>query len=170
LSAAGKTTVSQLVHQQLSHSFSNIVLLDGDQLRRIFLRTTDSYSRESRVELGLTYSRLIKELVDQGVFIIIAVIGLYHEIHVWNRSNLLNYRDVLLDVPIEELQRRDPKGLYNKSRLGHVCNLAGVDFDVDFPRNPFIHIQWNPRLDAQSISAIICESLLSSLEAGNDIP
>ena len=163
LSAAGKTTISSIIYNELNSIHDNIIKLDGDELRKIFKLSSSSYTREDRIQLGLTYSRLVKELVDQDIFVVIAVIGLYEEIHTWNRDNIKNYHDVFLDVPFDELIKRDPKGLYKKFNKGLVSNVAGFDFEVDFPTSPFCHIKWNNSLDPTAISDAIMTTLNNSL-------
>ena len=46
--------------------------------------------------------------------------SLFHEIHSWNRENIENYVEVFLDVPLFELEERDPKGLYAKFKKGEI--------------------------------------------------
>lgn len=162
LSAAGKTTTSLLVHDELKKSHSNVVLLDGDQLRAIFNRSSGSYDRNARVETGLIYSRLIKELVEQRLFVVIAVIGLYDEVNTWNRENIPNFYDVFLDVPVDELEARDPKGMYKKFRSGLISDVAGLDLKVDYPSSPWMHLKWTKDMTPNMISALILHNLRES--------
>lgn len=160
LSAAGKTTVSEIVYSRLKEQHKNVILLDGDQLRRVFNKSSNSYDRAARVETGLMYSRLIKELVDQGLFIIIAVIGLYEEVHSWNRENIPHFVDTLLEVPLEELEARDPKGIYKKYRNGLINNIAGLDLAVDYPPAPWLHVKWQQGMMPDQIADEIINKLL----------
>ena len=86
----------------------------------------------------MQYSRLCQLVTSQGVDVIIAVIGLFKEIHTWNRNNIPGYVEVFIDTPLNELERRDPKGLYKSYRIGEIENIAGLDLSVDFPENPEI--------------------------------
>ena len=63
LSAAGKTTLSQMLVEHLRSKGKTVILLDGDELREIF--SNKSYSREDRLEITLKYSRLCTYLVNQ---------------------------------------------------------------------------------------------------------
>ena len=114
--------------------------LDGDELRQVL--ADEAYTREERLALGMRYSRLCQLLTSQGVYVIIAVIGLFEELHVWNRENIDNYIEVFVDVPLSELKIRDPKGLYSRYKKSEIHNIAGLDLQVDFPKNPDIHIKW----------------------------
>ena len=42
---------------------------------------------------------------------------------------------------MEELIRRDQKGLYSSAIKGKIKNVVGVDIDFDEPINPFLIIQ-----------------------------
>ena len=67
---------------------------------------------------------------------LIATISLFHDIHEWNRKNLPDYFEVYLKVPIEELRKRDPKGIYKSFDEGKLNNVAGIDLKIDEPKNP----------------------------------
>ena len=43
------------------------------------------------------------------------------------------YIEIFLKVPITELKRRDPKGIYEKFQNGKLKNLSGLDLPVDEP-------------------------------------
>ena len=51
---------------------------------------------------------------------------------------------MFIDVPIEELRRRDPKNLYKKAMEGKIKNVYGVDLKAEYPKNPDIHLLWSP--------------------------
>ena len=66
-----------------------------------------NHGRDARMMLAMQYARLCGMLVAQGLIAVIATISLFQEVHKWNRSNLpvISY----LNVPVDELRRRDPK-------------------------------------------------------------
>ena len=125
LSATGKTTLSTLLVDYMRNSDKVIIHLDGDELRQVFANET--YTREERIALGMCFSRLCQLLVSQGVDVVIATIGLFKEIHKWNRENIPGYVEILIDTPIDELKRRDPKGIYKKYESGEINCVAGMD-------------------------------------------
>jgi adenylylsulfate kinase len=146
LSASGKTTISRLLSDHLRSLGTPLVWLDGDQLREVL--SSEAYTREERLALGMRYSRLCKMLVQQEITVVISVIGLFKEIHDWNRENISNYTEIFLDTPMEELKRRDPKGIYKRALSGNLKNVAGVDIKVDFPSSPDIVLKWETNKDA----------------------
>jgi cytidine diphosphoramidate kinase len=154
LSASGKTTYSTMLVEYLRSSGKKVILLDGDELRKVF--SDEAYTREERIALGMRYSRLCQLLSIQGVDVVIAVIGLFKEIHKWNRENIPNYIEIFFDIPIDELINRDPKGLYKRYDSGEIKNIAGMDLPIDIPECPDIHIEWS---EGKSIESMFDELL-----------
>ncbi len=161
LSATGKTTLSTLLTDDFRSSGQVVIQLDGDELRQVF--SNETYTREERIALGMRYSRLCRLLVSQNVNVIIATIGLFKEIHKWNRDNIPNYIEIFIDTPLEELKRRDPKGLYKKYEIGAITCIAGLDLKVDFPKSPNIHLKWS---DDRSVESMFDELLVKCINIG----
>jgi adenylylsulfate kinase len=141
LSASGKTTISTLLVNHLRSTGKQIIHLDGDELRQVLAE--NAYTRDDRISLGMRYARLCQLINSQGVDVVIAVIGLYKEIHNWNRYNIAYYTEIYIDTPLDELIRRDPKGLYKGYLAGEIHNVAGMDLEIDVPENPHILLQWS---------------------------
>jgi cytidine diphosphoramidate kinase len=137
LSGAGKTAVSSAIVSRLRSRGESVVLLDGDELRAIFgavTASTQNHSREGRLALAMQYAQLCRLLAKQGLTVVVATISLFKEVHAWNRDNLPGYFEVYLKVPLEELRRRDPKGIYRRFDDGELVNVAGLDLPIDEPR------------------------------------
>jgi len=138
LSASGKTTLARKLVSELELNSHKVVLLDGDELRTIISdhHSNNLYQRSDRLALALRYSRLCKMLSQQNMTVVIATISLFKEVHQWNRENLINYFEVYLKVPLEELKRRDPKGIYRRYEMGEIHYVAGLDIAIDEPSAP----------------------------------
>lgn len=159
LSATGKTTLSSLLVTHLRGLGKTVIYLDGDELRQVL--ADEAYTREERVALAMRYARLCKLLSEQGVDVVIAVIGLFKEIHKWNRENILGYIEILIDTPIDELKKRDPKGIYKRYESGEINSVAGMDLKVDFPKNPDIHVKWS---NGRSVESMFNELLKKCID------
>ena len=133
LSGAGKSTLGSEVVASLRDRGVTPIFLDGDDLRSLLGVSTSEFSREERLRLAYVYAGLCKYLASQGVVVVIATIALFKEIHLWNRENLPNYLEIFLDIPMNVLKDRDPKGLYERFSKGEVHNVAGLDFEADLP-------------------------------------
>ena len=44
--------------------------------------------------------------------------------------------EIYVDTPLEECEKRDPKGLYKKARKGLIKNFTGLDSIYEKPTNP----------------------------------
>jgi adenylylsulfate kinase-like enzyme len=137
LSGAGKTSLAHATASRLRSSGEGVVQLDGDELRAVFgdaAANEQSHSREARLALAMQYARLCRVLAGQGLTVVISTISLFKEVHAWNRQNLPGYFEVYMKVPVQELRRRDPKGIYRRFDRGELINVAGLDLPVDEPK------------------------------------
>ncbi len=141
LSASGKTTLSTLLVEYLRKNKIEVVHFDGDDLREVF--SDYGNSKTDRLKRAKKFSKLCKLIIDQGFSVVIGIIGLSHELQEWNRKNIDNYIEIFLDIPLTELEKRDPKGIYRDAREGKIKNVAGFDLKVEFPRNPDVVLKWN---------------------------
>jgi adenylylsulfate kinase-like enzyme len=51
------------------------------------------------------------------------------------------FLEVFIDTPLEECERRDPKGLYRKVRSGELFSFTDISSPYESPVNPEIHIK-----------------------------
>ena len=123
LSASGKTTLSTLLVEYLRKNKIEVVHFDGDDLREVF--SDYGNSKTDRLKRAKKFSKLCKLIIDQGFSVVIGIIGLSHELQEWNRKNIDNYIEIFLDIPLTELEKRDPKGIYRDAREGKIKNVAG---------------------------------------------
>lgn len=167
LSGAGKSTLARALSERLRARQQSLILLDGDELREVFSTATSidvaarNHDRAARLTLAMQYARLCHVLSAQGHTVIIATISLFREVHQWNREHLANYYEVYLKVPLAELRRRDPKGIYQRFDAGELNHVAGLDVDIDEPEAADWVIEHSPETTLESIAA----GLLARLEA-----
>jgi len=64
------------------------------------------------------------------------VIAMYDECRAWNHENISKYHEIYLNVPMEELIRRDQKHLYSKVLKKEISNVMGMDIPFEEPKNP----------------------------------
>ncbi len=138
LSGAGKTTIGKLLFTSLKAKKENIIRLDGDELRYIF--NNSDYSYEGRKRLGFQYSRLCKMLADQDNDVIICTIAMFDDVRAWNRENIDDYFEIYLEVTLDELVKRDYKGVY-AGKISGKKNIYGLDLKVEYPKEPNLIIR-----------------------------
>ena len=155
LSGAGKSTLARQVVSRLGSVGESVVMLDGDDLREVFGATdtiAQNHGRDGRLALAMQYARLCQMLANQGLTVVISTISLFSEVHAWNRANLPGYFEVYLKVPVDELRRRDPKGIYRRFDAGELNNVAGLDLPIDEPKKANWVVEFELGKDASSVA------------------
>jgi adenylylsulfate kinase len=132
LSGAGKTTIAREVVKQLRAAGTCVVMLDGDAMREVWGDDLGHTLADRRTN-AWRVCRLCRNLDAQGLDVVCAILSLFEETRAWNRAEYSHYVEVFLDVPMDELKRRDPRGLYREAAEGRVTNVAGVDLKFDPP-------------------------------------
>lgn len=155
LSGAGKSTLAVEFVAGLRSRGHSVVMLDGDELRDVFgaaAANSQNHGREGRLALAMQYAHLCKVIAAQGHTVVIATISLFHEVHAWNRAHLPGYFEVYLKVPVEELRRRDPKGIYRRFDTGELNNVAGLDLAIDEPDAADWVVEFDPHRSIQTLT------------------
>lgn len=157
LSGAGKTTISTLLYNYLRKKQDNIFLIDGDKIREVYQNT--DYTEAGREKISYMNMRLCKMLTDQGIDVIIAIIGMRDAYREWNRKNIERYCEIYLEVPMEELIRRDSKQIYSRALKKELKNVYGIDIPYEEPKTPDIHIVNDSSNSPEDICRMIIEQL-----------
>jgi adenylylsulfate kinase-like enzyme len=166
LSGAGKSTLANQVVLNLRSKGIATVMLDGDELREVFGATNSTarnHNRKKRLALAMQYARLCQMIAEQGITVVIATISLFREVHSWNRANLTGYYEVYLKMPVVELRRRDPKGIYRRFDAGQLTHVAGLDLAIDEPESPDWVVEFVPERPVAQLT----ENLLNRLKEKN---
>ncbi|MDA8051922.1 MAG: sulfate adenylyltransferase subunit CysN [Rhodospirillales bacterium] len=141
LSGAGKSTIANLVERKLFAIGRHTYVLDGDNVRHGLNRDL-GFTEADRVENIRRVAEVAKLFADAGLIVIASFISPYREDRAMARSGLEKglFLEVFVDTPIEECQRRDPKGLYAKVAAGKISNFTGIDAPYEPPENPEIRL------------------------------
>lgn len=162
LSGAGKSTLAHEAVVRLRATGETVVMLDGDELREVFgavAANADNHGREGRLALAMRYASLCRMIAGQGLTVVIATISLFREVHAWNRKNLPGYFEAYLKVHVDELRRRDPKGIYRHFDAGELTHVAGLDLPIDEPEAADWVVEFNPERPV----TVLAEDLLTRL-------
>jgi adenylylsulfate kinase-like enzyme len=165
LSGAGKSTLAHEVVAKLRVSGEAVVMLDGDELREVFgavAANANNHGREGRLALAMQYAHLCRVIAAQGLTVVIATISLFREVHAWNRANLPGYFEVYLKVPLEELRRRDPKGIYRRFDAGELAHVAGLDLPIDEPESADWIVEFMPEFPVTAMAEELNQILSTS--------
>jgi len=63
-----------------------------------------------------------------------------------------------VDTPLEEAERRDPKGLYRKAREGQIKHFTGIDSAYERPEAPEVHVQ-TAKLSTEDAVELVLRSM-----------
>jgi len=143
LSGSGKSTLANEIVSKVNKTNNNkTILLDGDVIRNVFNNDL-GYSKEDRFKNAQRICELGKFLESQGINVVTAILSLFSENREWNRKNLKNYYEVFIDTPMNDLVKRDSKGIYKKFAEGKIVNVAGLDIPFAKPNKADLIIENN---------------------------
>ncbi|HEX4227856.1 MAG TPA: adenylyl-sulfate kinase [Bryobacteraceae bacterium] len=158
LSGAGKTTLGRGLSSRLRAAGRAVTFLDGDELRSTIAEDL-GYSAADRRRSAMRNARLCRMLAEQGADVVCATISMFHEVHRWNRENIPGYREIYLRVPIDELRRRNSKGIYSEAGRGTARNVVGLDVKAEEPERPDLILDNYGALDiATAVDRILAMS------------
>ena len=127
-----------IVHALGRHTYT----LDGDNVRH-GLNKDLGFTDADRVENIRRVAEVSKLMVDAGLIVLVSFISPFRSERRLARELMQpgEFYEVFVDTPIEEAERRDPKGLYRKARRGELKNFTGIDSPYEPPEHPEIHLQ-----------------------------
>ncbi len=136
LPSSGKTTLSRSVAERLKASGRRVEILDGDEVRQMFSPEL-GFSRKDREMHARRVSYVARMLARNGVAVLVAMITPYETSRQAARAGVgPRFTEIWLKCPLEVCRQRDAKGLYERSRLGGVARLTGVDDPFEEPLAP----------------------------------
>jgi bifunctional enzyme CysN/CysC len=155
LSGSGKSTVANLVEKRLYALGRHTYMLDGDNVRH-GLNKDLGFTDADRVENIRRVAEVSKLMVDAGLITLVSFISPFRSERQLARDLLEpgEFFEVFVDTPLEEAERRDPKGLYKKARRGELKNFTGIDSPYEPPEKPEIHLRtvlFSPEAAAEQI-------------------
>ncbi|KRY16256.1 Bifunctional 3'-phosphoadenosine 5'-phosphosulfate synthase 2 [Trichinella patagoniensis] len=139
LSGSGKTTISFALEKVLCSVGLPAYGLDGDNMRHGICKNL-GFSEEDREENIRRVAEVAKLFADLGIIALASFISPFErdrrrarKIH---EDSGLIFIECFIDTPLEVCERRDPKGLYEKARVGKILDFTGIDSAYEVPENP----------------------------------
>ncbi|WP_273851798.1 adenylyl-sulfate kinase [Guptibacillus spartinae] len=156
LSGAGKSTLSVAVEKELHNRGIHTYILDGDNVRH-GLNKNLGFSPEDRTENIRRIGEVSNLFVDAGVMTLTAFISPYREDRDMVRElvNEQEFIEIYVSCNLEECEKRDPKGLYQKARNGEIKGFTGIDAPYEAPANPEIIVETDKQPLEKSVEQII---------------
>jgi 3'(2'),5'-bisphosphate nucleotidase len=158
LSGAGKSTIAAALTTRLVARGARVEPLDGDAIRDVFPAT--GFSRAERDAHVRRVGYLASRLEAHGVTVVASLVSPYRDARQFVRSLCRRFVEVHVATPLDECERRDPKGLYRRARAGELAHFTGVDDPYEPPDAPEI------TLDTRELSAAAAaDRILAVLES-----
>lgn len=155
LSGSGKSTISEILVEELRRRGSAIEVLDGDIVRENLSKGL-GFSKEDR-DTNIRRIAFVADLLSRnGVPVITAAISPYREIRDEARAMMDGrFIEIFVDTPLEECERRDVKGLYAKARAGEIKEFTGVSDPYEPPHEPELTIRTTEQAPEESARRIL---------------
>jgi len=157
LSGSGKSTIANALEQKLYDENIKTYVLDGDNVRKGINKNL-SFSEEDRSENIRRIGEISKLFVDAGIVVLAAFIAPYEKDRKFIERIIgkKNYVEVFVGTSLEECERRDVKGLYEKARKGEIKNMTGVSAPYEKPKAPTVRINQDQSVD-EAVALIFAE-------------
>jgi adenylylsulfate kinase len=151
LSGSGKSTIANLLEKKLAEHGKHTYLLDGDNVRHGLCGDL-TFSDKDRVENIRRIGEVSKLFVDAGTIVLTAFISPFKAERDFCRNLLVDgeFVEIFINTPLEEYEKRDPKGLYQKARQGDIKDFTGIDSPYEAPENPEITLDFSGQTAEQS--------------------
>ncbi len=158
LSGAGKSTLARRLEQEIALAGRSAVVLDGDEVRQ-HLSQGLGFSKADR-DTNIRRIGWVAGLVaESGGIAVTAAISPYREVRDEVRARVRNFVEVYVGCPLEELIRRDVKGLYRKALSGEIAHFTGVSDPYEPPLSPEVTVDSS----AETVEVSL-ERILTTLE------
>jgi bifunctional enzyme CysN/CysC len=158
LSGSGKSTIAVAVEAALLQRGRHAYLLDGDNLRH-GLNGNLGFSAEDRAENVRRVGEVAKLLADAGTVTLVSLVSPYaadrERVRAVHAEAGLRFVEVFVDTPLQECERRDPKGLYAKARAGELRGMTGIDDPYEPPSDPELTLRPAEQSVEQSAAAVV---------------
>jgi 3'-phosphoadenosine 5'-phosphosulfate synthase len=161
-SGAGKTTIATALEDILVKTYGkHVYRLDGDNLRTGLNRDL-GFSEGDRAESVRRTGELATLFSDAGVITLVGLISPYRgdrdAVRKRHEDQGIPFYEVFLDVPVEELMNRDPKGQYAKVASGELKHFTCIDDPYEEPLNAEITLRTH-ELEIQESANILLHRL-----------
>lgn len=156
LSGSGKSTLANAAEAALHAAGRATFLLDGDNVR-LGLNRDLGFSAEDRTENIRRIAEVAKLMADAGLIVLTAFVSPYAADRAAARAVVGEDRlvEIFVDTPLEECERRDPKGLYAKARAGQIPDFTGISAPFEAPEAPNIHLHTKQHTVADCVKQIL---------------
>jgi bifunctional enzyme CysN/CysC len=156
LSGAGKSTIAKELERRLFREGCQTMLLDGDQVRHGLCGDL-GFSAADRTENIRRVGEVARLFFEQGSIVLCTFVSPFREDRDRVRALLPQGRFVEIHVhcALDEVKRRDPKGLYARAAAGQVKHMTGVTSAYEAPEEPELMLDTGKVAVEESVAQIL---------------
>ena len=156
LSGSGKSTLANALEVKLNALGRHTYILDGDNLRHGLNADLD-FTMEARNENVRRAAEVARLMVDAGLIVIVGLISPLKAERDHARSLLgpNQFKEIYLSTSLQECEKRDVKGLYQKARAGDLKDFTGIDSPYEAPEAPEIELNTENLTVDQAVDVIV---------------
>ena len=156
LSGSGKSTIAVDLENGLWARGVRAYILDGDNIRH-GLNKNLGFSPADRTENIRRIGEVAKLFTDAGMVAVTAFISPYRADRDQVRALMApgDFVEVYVDCPLEECEKRDVKGLYEKARAGKIPEFTGISAPYEEPLTPELTIRTARQTVEQSVQQVL---------------
>ncbi len=158
LPASGKSTIAVALERRLVDGGQAAYLLDGDNIRQ-GLSDDLGFAPGDRAEHIRRVGQVARLFADAGVIAVVSLISPLaadrQQLRRAHEQADLQFLEVFVDTPVQECERRDPKGLYARARAGEIKGFTGIDAPYEAPADPEVHVRTAEISVEQAVAHII---------------
>lgn len=156
LPGSGKTTIAKGVMEKLVGEGYRVELIDGDWARKT-VSVGAGFTREERLNHLRRIAWITRLLARNGVIVLASFVSPYREARKMVEeivSEEVRFLEVYVKASIEEVIRRDPKGLYKKALAGEIKHMTGIDDPYEPPENPWLVLDTENKSASENIEIL----------------
>ena len=156
LSGSGKSTLANALEVKLNALGRHTYILDGDNLRHGLNADLD-FTMEARNENVRRAAEVARLMVDAGLIVIVGLISPLRAEREHARSLFApnQFKEIYLSTSLQECEKRDVKGLYQKARSGELKDFTGIDSPYEEPEAPEIELNTENLSVDQAVDLIV---------------
>ena len=154
LSGAAKTTLAGCLERELVRRGRLVETLDGDVVRAHLTKGL-GFSKADRDENIRRIGWVAAMGTRLGGVMLVSAISPYAELRREVRARIGDFVEVYVKCSLDELIRRDPKGLYRKALAGEIANFTGVSDPYEEPDDPEIMVETDRESIETSLATIV---------------
>jgi len=154
LPASGKTTIANGLEREIARRGARVQVLDGDVVRQTLCLGL-GYGRADRDENIRRIGFVAQLLAKHGVTTIVAAVSPYRHARDQVRALVKCFIEVHLRCPLDVLESRDPKRLYQRARRGELNGLTGLQDPYEEPLEPELVVDTSSEDVGASVRRVI---------------